>query len=282
MKAHIAARVLIECEPDVQQNAVKDMKPKRLASILERMAPGDAANILSDYPLERRLRVLRTMQPLLAGKVEEMLGFKKGSIARVMSEEYIALSASCSVASALEQLRSRAQVPSNLYYIYLVDEDGALVGVVSLKHLIVSSPDRTLAEIMTTKVIQADLASPLPVVERMFTKFDLMALPVVDLAKHMRGVVNAEDLLEIVVSARRAEEHKSHHSHGVIPHHYDHSNRSRTGLRSHSIVREVGQFIKDLEQVKPRKSDYLNHAPVLPMMPLKDSAKAHDEGEAKP
>jgi Mg/Co/Ni transporter MgtE len=246
MKSERAAQVLLECDPEVQHSIIKGLKPKRIAAIFERMTPNDIANIISDMSDAQIRPALNFMNKELAIHVQEMLSYKEGTVARYMEESFITISPDLSVGTATDYVRSLSKYPTDFYYVYAVDENDVLIGVLSLKQLIVADANTLIRDIMKTKVVSVDLNSPVEYVEELLTKYDLMSLPVVDLNGKIRGIINIDDVLDIVMDRTKnkqsfelTEEQKK-----------DLKKKGKFKTYYSTLVKDAGQLIKDIDSVK--------------------------------
>ena len=246
MKSERAAQVLLECDSEVQHSIIKGLKPKRIAAIFERMTPNDIANIISDMSDAQIRPALNFMNKELAIHVQEMLSYKEGTVARYMEESFITISPDLSVGTATDYVRSLSKYPTDFYYVYAVDENDVLIGVLSLKQLIVADANTLIRDIMKTKVVSVDLNSPVEYVEELLTKYDLMSLPVVDLNGKIRGIINIDDVLDIVMDRTKnkqsfelTEEQKK-----------DLKKKGKFKTYYSTLVKDAGQLIKDIDSVK--------------------------------
>ena len=253
MKSERAAQVMLECEPEVQASIIKSLKPKRLATIFEKMSPNDIANMVNDENNDQITLALNFMNKDIAVHVQEMLAYKEGSVARYMEESFITISPDLTVGTATDYVRSLSKYPTDFYYIYVVDENEVLIGVMSLKHLVVADANAIIRDIMKSKVISVDLNSPIEYVEELLTKYDLMSLPVIDINGKMRGIINIDDVLDIVME--RAKHKESFEL--TEEQREDLGKKSRFRNYYSALVKDTNQFLKELDSIKPKKKDYL-------------------------
>ena len=131
-----------EMEPDTQVDVLEDLAPERAADILEEMSPDDAADLVADLDQDTRDEILAHMEQDEAEEVQELLGYPEDSAGGIMTTEYIALDERLTAAEAIDRLRELEPDAETIYYVYVTDDDGRLVGVLSLRDLIVAAPDR--------------------------------------------------------------------------------------------------------------------------------------------
>jgi len=198
-----AAEALAEAEPDVQADVMKTLPSDLAADILEEMAPDDATDLLTDLPPERAEELINLMEAEEAADVRELLKYPEGTAGSVMTTEFIALPRDLTAQATLERLRSLAPESEHIYYFYVVDERQHLVGVLPLRALITARPDQPIAEIMAHDVFSVSVDDDLETVAAALTKYDLLALPVVDEQGRLSGVIMVDDVMDIVLRKGR-------------------------------------------------------------------------------
>ena len=194
-----AAEALSEIEPEMQASIVRDLPEERAADILDEMAPDEAADLLQDLPEERREEIVELMQPDEAHDVEELLTFDEESAGGIMTTDFIALGAELTAAQAIDKLRELQPDPELTYYLYVIDSEGRLDGVISLRDLVVSKPEIKLAQVMDPHVLKVDATTTKEDVAALIAKYDLLALPVVDARGKLIGTVTIDDVVEIML-----------------------------------------------------------------------------------
>lgn len=198
-----AADALAEAEPEVQADVMKTLPSDLAADILEEMAPDDATDLLTDLPPERAEELISLMEAEEAADVRALLKYPEGTAGSVMTTEFIALPRALTAQATLERLRERAPEAEHVYYFYVVDDRHHLVGVLPLRALILAPPLQPIAEIMTPHVLSVSVDDNLEMVAAALTKYDLLALPVLDEHGRLAGVVTVDDVMELVLRKGR-------------------------------------------------------------------------------
>ncbi|MDR7612557.1 MAG: CBS domain-containing protein [Armatimonadota bacterium] len=198
-----AAEALAEAAPQVQADVMRTLPTDVAADILEEMAPDDATDILTDLPPERAQELISHMAPEEARDVRTLLQYPEGTAGSVMTTEAIALPRDLTVDQTLQRLRALAPRAEHIYYLYVVDGAGRLVGILPLRALIVASPATPIAEIMTPQVVTLHPDDDLETVAAALTTYDLLALPVVDPDGRLLGVVTVDDVMDVVLRKGR-------------------------------------------------------------------------------
>jgi magnesium transporter len=194
-----AAEALQEVEPEMQAAIVSDLPEERAADILEEMDPDEAADLLQDLPEERREELVELMETEEAKDVAELLTYPEDSAGGIMTSDLYALPAELTAAQAIDDLRVRKPDPELTYYLYVVDDEGRLEGVLSLRDLVVAAPETKVKAIMDPHVLRVDAETPKEEVAALIAKYDLLALPVVDARKKLIGTVTIDDVVELML-----------------------------------------------------------------------------------
>ncbi len=178
------------------------MDSQQASDLLEEMPPDEAADLLAELPEEKSVELLNLMEPEEAQEVRELMDYEEGTAGSLMTTEYIALSPEITAAEAIRQLRTLAAEAETIYYLYILQEDETLIGVLSLRELIIADPDSQLADLMQTRLLTVlPQDSDRDVAETM-SKYNLLAIAVVDEQSKMLGIITVDDVLEMLVPDR--------------------------------------------------------------------------------
>ena len=194
-----AAEALAEVEPEMQASVLADLPEERAADILEEMGPDEAADVLQDLPVERRDELIDLMQKDESEDVEELLSYDENTAGGIMTTNYVALPGSLKASEAIDKLRALKPDPETAYYLYVIDAQDRLIGVVSLRDLVVASPDEKLEDIMNKQVMKAEAHTDKEEVAAIIAKYDLLALPIVDQKGRLIGAVTVDDVVELML-----------------------------------------------------------------------------------
>jgi magnesium transporter len=194
-----AAEAFEEVQPDVQAQIVRHMDSDDVADILENMNPDDAADVIHMMPEEKASEVLNLMEPEEASEVKELLAYSHRSAGGLMTNEFIGMPAASKVSDVFEKLRHSGSEIDMIYYVYVLDEKERLIGVLSLRDLLLAKPDQGIAEVMLSDVFSVSPDTPAEEVANLLSKYDLLAMPVIDADGVMLGVVTFDDALEDII-----------------------------------------------------------------------------------
>jgi CBS domain-containing protein len=195
------ADAMEEMEPDTQVEVLEDLHPDRAADILEEMSPDDAADLVADLPDTTREEILSLMEKTEAAEVQELLAYPEESAGGIMTTEYIAVPATLTAAQTIDRLRELEPDAETIYYVYVVDDLERLVGVLSLRDLIVAKPDTPISGVMIDEPITVRVLDDQDHVAGVIARYNLLAVPVVDDAGHLEGIVTVDDALDAIAPA---------------------------------------------------------------------------------
>ncbi len=199
LDAETAGETLAETETEVQAAVLQMLEPEKASDLLERMQPDEAADVLSEIPEPRAQEFLQSMEPEEAEEVAELLEHPQESAGGLMTTAFVAFPPSLTTGAALEQLRERAPEVETIYSLYLTDPDGRLLGVLSLRELLTALPTRTLDEVMEKEVIRVPPEADLKEVAETFSKYNLLALPVVGGSGVLEGIITVDDVISRLI-----------------------------------------------------------------------------------
>ncbi len=198
-----AADALAEAEPDVQSDVVKSLPSELAADILEEMSPDDATDVLTDLPDEKAQELIGLMEAEEAKDVRELLKYPEGTAGSVMTTEFIAFAETLTVDETIQRLRGAAPEAEQIYYLYVVDAQQRLVGVLPLRALITSPPTQRIGDVMASGVVYLSVTDAVETVASALTKYDLLAMPVLDESLRLAGVVTVDDVMDVVLQKGR-------------------------------------------------------------------------------
>ena len=198
-----AADTLEEIQDEQMQASILErLDVERASDILEAMSPDEAADLLADLPKERAQQLLQKMEEDEAEDVEELLAYRGDTAGGLMTTEYVGVLHTLTAAQAIDRLRELEPDAESVYYVYVVDEEEHLLGVLSLRDLIVAKPETPIRDCMIKNVIAVRVdAGPREVAE-VTSKYNLLAVPVVDEHNRLQGIVTVDDVMERVMPAR--------------------------------------------------------------------------------
>jgi magnesium transporter len=187
-----------ELDEDTFQDLIEDMPVGDIAEILESMPADDVADIIGRLPEEKSQEILDKMKKAESEEVEDLLRYDDDTAGGIMVPNFIALKEDVTAREAIESLQKEHSDVEVAFYLYVVDEYGKLVGVSSLRQLVVVPPERPLREFMGTDVISVQIDMDQEEVARIVARYDILAVPVVDDSNRLVGVVTVDDVIDII------------------------------------------------------------------------------------
>ena len=191
-----AAEALSELQPDVQAAIITGMDTEKAADIIEEMPPDEAADVLSDLPVDKAKEILEIIEKEEAEDIQELLSHEEDTAGGIMTNVFIAYHPDITVKEAVQKFKKDAEEVETVYYIYVIDTDEKLMGVISLRELLLAGLDARLSDIMETKLKMVTPDTDEVEVAEIISKYNLLALPVVDTEGFMLGIVTIDDIID--------------------------------------------------------------------------------------
>ena len=192
-----AAEVLSGVDTPERQSIVEALSAQQVAAVFERMSVDDAVAVVESLPPELEEKVLEIIDVRHLDEVQTHLTYRDDSAGRLMVPAFLALNAETTVEEAIATIRSSKDV-DNVFYLYVVDQDNHLLGVASLRQLLLSTPATALADVMTRSVIKVETDTDQEEVARLAARYDLLAIPVTDEMNRLLGIVTLDDIIDVV------------------------------------------------------------------------------------
>lgn len=194
----LATDVFACLEPDEQERIIGDINDKELHTIIEDLMIDDAVDMLEELPANVVKRVLQQATPSTRAQINEFLKYPENSAGSIMTAEYIAFKKTMTVEEAFAYIRAYGEDKEIIYTCFVMDNKRTLEGVVTVKDLLMNTYDTLIETIMDTHVIKAVTTQDREEVVELFNKYDLMALPVVDLENRLVGIVTVDDVVDVM------------------------------------------------------------------------------------
>ncbi len=195
----VAADAIGEMEPETQADILEDLEPARAADILEEMDPDEAADLVADLSQETRDEILGLMEKEEAAEVQELMTYDEETAGGIMTTEYVAVPATLTAAQTIDRLRELEPDAETIYYVYVTDDDNRLVGVLSLRDLIVAKPERLISTFMYDEPVAVHTDASQEDVTEVVARYNLLAVPVVDAEGRLEGIVTVDDAIDTLL-----------------------------------------------------------------------------------
>lgn len=191
-----AAETLEEIDPKLQVSLIESAPEEHASDILEEMAPDEAADLLADLPEEKKKKLIQSLEKPHRDKLEELLKFKEGTAGSIMTKDFISIQQDKTIENAIDEFRRTTYPLETISYLYITDKENRLVGVLTLRHLLLCVNEAPLSKLMNTHLIKVKPEEGVEEVAEIFKKYKFMAIPVVDEDNHLTGIITLRDAVE--------------------------------------------------------------------------------------
>ena len=195
---HKAIEAFAQLPIETQEDCLEAANAETMLRFVENMQPDDRVDLLKAVDDDVRESIMPLIAQAERNAIRKLWKYEEGQAGAVMTTEYAMLPKYLTVAAALEKLRLQAPNKETIYYVYITDEERHLIGIISLRDLIMSKPRATLDAIMETNVINVAHDLDIEEVAAIFSKYDLLAVPVVDKDNRLLGIITVDDVIDII------------------------------------------------------------------------------------
>lgn len=192
-----ASDTLEEIDPAVQRDIVFALKKDRVAQLIGEMTPGQAADILAVLPADEKRSISKLLDPMLVDKIGEIIEKQETNILNFTTSKFLQCSGEMTADETLQHFRKNARGMDVVMYFYIIDEHKKLLGVLDIKELLIAEPASKLKDVMVENVISLKIDCPMKEAAAAFLRYGFRALPVVDEAEILRGVVPYRDVMNL-------------------------------------------------------------------------------------
>ena len=193
----MSAEVFSQFSSDMRTQVMAGAPIAELAGVLEHLPPDELADLIGDLPERQQAELMSVLGGDSKSEVEKLLKYEKDSAGGIMTTDIFSLPHTFTAEQAIENIRSREDVEM-IFYLYLTDEEGRLVGVVSLRQLLLSMPEVPLSKIMNQRVMKVTTDADQTTVAMLVNKYRLLAIPVVDENDVLVGMVTVDDVIDVI------------------------------------------------------------------------------------
>ena len=195
----LAAETFVEMEPDTQALLIQGFSDNELKEVLSELYVDDAADLVEEMPATVVRRILEQADPEMRSCINQILRYPENSAGSIMTTEYVALRPNMTVEESITRIRRQGVDKETIYTCYVIDNDRTLLGLVTVKSLLLCEDDDTpISQIMVTNLISVTTQDDQEEVARMFSKYNFLALPVVDKENRMVGIVTFDDAMDVM------------------------------------------------------------------------------------
>lgn len=193
-----AAAVFSEVDADVFEDLFSLLKIEQKIAILDLMSQDDIVDLLGEVSETLRSRILALLDKEEQEEVTSLLVYEEDTAGGIMTKDYVEIHDRMTIAEAIQFLRETAPDAETIYYVYVVDNEEHLVGIISLRQLIIASPATLVSEVMMRNIISVRASQDQEEVARVVTKYGFLAIPVLDDDDHLVGIITVDDILDVI------------------------------------------------------------------------------------
>jgi Mg/Co/Ni transporter MgtE len=195
----LVGEALHEVSAEVREKILNEMDKETISDILEEMPPDEAADLLGEMPEETSKELLSLMESEDAQEVKDLLGYEEDTAGGLMTTELLDFSPDMTVDETLTSMRLLVPDVEFIYYIYVVDNEDHLLGIVSLRRVMTSPLDMKLSDLMTQNIKYVHPDAEMKEIAQLISKYDFIAVPVVDDENRIKGVITVDDVIDLYV-----------------------------------------------------------------------------------
>jgi magnesium transporter len=191
-----AADTLQEAEPWLQQSLIEAAPAEKASDLLEEMEPDEATDLLSELTEDKKRKLFQTMEKPSREVLEELLTYKEGTAGRIMTTDYLSVREDQTVGDALREFKNTTHPLESVAYIFVLDAEGRLRGLITLRHLVLMDKETPVRDLMNTHIIRVWTDDDVKTVSEVFGKYKFLMVPVVDDENVLCGVITFQDIME--------------------------------------------------------------------------------------
>ncbi|MGI2327413.1 magnesium transporter [Planococcus sp. YIM B11945] len=188
----------VELDDEEYEDLFKEMNSLYAADLLALMSSDDAVDVLNNLNKEQVASYLSIMDKAAARDIKDLLHYEEYTAGSIMTTEFVAIPQNSTVRSAMNILRNAAPNAETIYYVFVIDDDRKLTGIVTLRDLIIADEDTLIGTIMSERVVSVSVSEDQEEVARMIKDYDFLAMPVVDFQNHLLGIITVDDIIDVL------------------------------------------------------------------------------------
>ncbi len=195
----LAADVFVEMDDDTQEFLIKGFSDSELKAVVDELSADDAVDIIEEMPANVVKRILRQADPETRKQINELLKYPDDCAGSIMTTEFVSLRPNMTVEEAIKRIRRTGVDKETIYTCYVVGSDSKLIGITTIKDLLLAEEDEVIEALMETNVISVGTLDDQELVAQTINNYDFLALPVVDTEGRLVGIVTVDDALDVMV-----------------------------------------------------------------------------------
>lgn len=194
----IAAETFVEMDDDAQEMLIHGFSDTELKEVVDELYVDDAVDLIEEMPANVVMRILRQADPEVRQKINEVLNYPEDSAGSIMTTEFVSLRPTMTVSDSIKRIRRTGVDKETIYTCYVTDDNRKLIGMISIKTLLLAEEDSIVSDIMEANVISVNTLDDQEHVANQFNKYDFLAIPVVDGENRLVGIVTVDDAIDVM------------------------------------------------------------------------------------
>lgn len=194
----LAAETFVEMDDDAQEMLIHGFSDTELKEVVDELYVDDAVDLIEEMPANVVMRILRQADPEVRKKINEVLNYPEDSAGSIMTTEFVSLRPTMTVSDSIKRIRRTGVDKETIYTCYVIDNNRKLIGMVSIKTLLLSDEDDVVTDIMESNVISVNTLDDQEQVANQFNKYNFLAIPVVDGENRLVGIVTVDDAIDVM------------------------------------------------------------------------------------
>lgn len=195
---NVAAEVFVEMDGETQQELIHAFSDYELHEMLDELFVDDTVSIIEEMPANVVRRIIKNCAPEMRSQINKILEYPSDSAGSMMTPEYIFLRKDMTVEQAIEVIRRTGLDSETIYTCYVIEPDRTLIGVITVRELLLNANGCLISDIMNTNIIYAETKTDKEDVAKLFDKYDFLAFPVVDAEKRLVGIITVDDAIDVI------------------------------------------------------------------------------------
>ena len=198
LSKELAAETFVEMDADLQESLIRGFSDNELKEVVDELYVDDAVDIIEEMPANVVKRILRQADPDMRKMINEILKYPDDSAGSIMTMEYVSFKPDLAVSEAIKNIRRSGVDKETVYTCYVTEKDRKLIGIVTVRSLLMADDDDLIRDIMEENVISVHTTDDREDVANNFAKYDFLALPVVDRENRLVGIVTVDDAIDVI------------------------------------------------------------------------------------
>ena len=201
LRKSTAAEIFPELDSELQEAIISSITDSEITKLVEELFIDDTVDILEELPASVVSRILSAAKPNTRAELNRFLNYPQNSAGSVMTSEFISVHSNMTVAEAIERIRKTGKNKETIYVVYVTNNSRVLKGFIELRDLIFSDREELIEEVMESAIISATTLDDRELAASLISKYDLLALPIVDTENRLVGIVTVDDALDVIEEA---------------------------------------------------------------------------------